>query len=320
MTRYFILSVLSLIFAISASAQDDDMYFTPKKISNVNTVQRPLRSEVTEAYNYSQDNNNSGSTAYYSGSIRDVDEYNRRNHSNDEYAQGLDDSIIRQDSILVSRVDYENSMKMKRFDGYNNITLVVNDPWYYDSWYDNPFYWRSRWYDPWYYSCYDYGYYGPHWYGYWGGCRDWGWGYSWYNPIPYRPIWNGIPSYGNSHTARSVYERNATRNNTSTRYSNRGTYGNSNRNTSNSNRSNYNDTNRSTYGTNRGTYGTRSTTTNNNNTIRGTYSTPQNNSSYGSSSSFSSGSRGSSGGGGSATSRGGGGGFRSGGSGSSGRR
>lgn len=194
MKRYIILSVLSLFVVISVSAQDDDMYFTPKKSSKASgTTQQ--RSAVAEgsygAGSYDADDD----VAYYSGSLRDVDEYNRRDRSGQSYSQQDGAPAYRQDSILVSVEDYENSMKMKRFDGYNNIALIVNDPWYYDPWYYDPFYWGGRWCWPWRYSCYDPWYHGPSWYGYWG-YHGWGFGIGWHHPVYTKPIITHRPSTG----------------------------------------------------------------------------------------------------------------------------
>lgn len=188
MRRYFILTALCLFMAIGARAQDDDMYFTPKKGRDVKTVRTVPDSRVSETYDYSQP---SGSEYTY-GTLRDVDEYNRRDRFNKGYAQHLGDSINMQDSIMVSRQDYENSMRMKRFDGFHSTILVVNDPWYYDPWYYDPwyydsFYWHTRWHDPWYWGYHDpwrYHYYHTGWYG-------WGGWHGWYRPVYHRPIWHG---------------------------------------------------------------------------------------------------------------------------------
>ena len=191
MARHFILSALLLSFALNAAAQDDDMYFTPKKSSTPRTTERTQRSEVTSPYDYEEGVEVGGDTYSYSGSIRDVDEYNRRKRPSDTYSYSGEEYNTQQDSILVSREDYENSMKMKRFDGYNNITLVVNDPWYYDPWYYDSFYWGTRWYAPWHYTYYDPWHYSWGWYGYWGGYHNWGWGYTWHHHAPHRPLWSG---------------------------------------------------------------------------------------------------------------------------------
>lgn len=245
MTRHFILSALLLSFAVSVMAQDDDMYFTPKKGNTANTVQRQQRSEVTEAYDYGNGVAVGNSTVTHSGSLRDVDEYNRRNRTGSEYSYGDDYAGGTQDSILVSRADYENSMKMKRFDGYNNITLVVNDPWYYDPWYYDSFYWRTRWYDPWYYSYYNPWHYGWGWHGYWGFHHGWGWGHTWHRPVIHRPVWGNSrprPGIGNGRPARPSVNRYSSRSN---RFSSNRTRTRSDRPVFSNTRTNTNNTNRS---------------------------------------------------------------------------
>lgn len=196
MKRFYILTSLSLLLATGVSAQDDDMYFTPKKSSKQTQTQSVRRSEVSQTYDYQDDEYNDGDATYYSGSIRDVDEYNRRNRPAYSYTDATDGEAADKDSILVSRQDYENSMKMKRFDGYNNVTLIVADPWYYDSWYYDPWYggslyWHSRWYDPWFYSWYDPWFYSPGWYGYWGGYHGWGFGWGWHGYHMHDYAWGG---------------------------------------------------------------------------------------------------------------------------------
>lgn len=198
MKRIVILSVLSLLVVVSVSAQDDDMYFSPKKSDNgSNATQSRQRPSAVGNGNsgrvYGGETNNE--VSYYSGSARDVDEYNRRSRYSQDYMQQEDGLSYRNDSILVSVEDYENSMKMKRFDGYHNVTLVVNDPWYYDPWCYDSYYWRSGWYWPWNYSCYDPWFHRPAWYGYWGH-HGWDFGFAWHYPIYSRPIINHRPIPG----------------------------------------------------------------------------------------------------------------------------
>ncbi len=189
-------------------AQDDDLYFTPEKSTTTSSQPITMRSTVSEAYNYddvSADAYGSMDTEEYNtGSIRDVDEYNRRGRyaassPYDEYYNAADTSSVygAGDSILISREDYENSLRMKRFDGYNNIVLINADPWYYDPWYYDDWRWYSRWYSPWYWSWYDPWYYGSRWYyGWYGGWYGYRWG-GWYGGgRPYYAGWHGGGWYG----------------------------------------------------------------------------------------------------------------------------
>lgn len=220
MRRYLFVAMLSLFITTAVSAQDDDMYFTPKH-KDKNAVVTPPRSRVTEAYDYSQNND-----TYHSGSIRDVDEYNRHgkggSSSSSTWREG---DYAQDDSVLVSREDYENSRRMKRFDGYNSVTLIVGDPWYYDSWYYDPwyggsYYWRTRWYDPWYYSYYDPWYYGGGWYAHWGPSYYWhrpyyghgGWHGGGFHPAPGRPggnVWAGrVGNYTTNRPGTRIFRSN----------------------------------------------------------------------------------------------------------------
>lgn len=175
--RILILATMALFSAISMMAQDDDMYFTGKKHQKRDAS--TMRSVVTQV-------EDDTTPTYYCGSMRSVDEYNRRGR----YRQFSDSLNYEPDSILVSRQDYENAMKLKRFDGYHSNVLIINDPWYYDPWYYDSWYWHTRWYDPWYdpwYTPYHYGWY-----------SSWGWG-GWYRPYHWGG-WYGPTYWGHTST------------------------------------------------------------------------------------------------------------------------
>lgn len=187
MKQLFMFAVLLCAMPLSGLAQDD-LYFSPKKKAQAEpSTQQP---------------------AYYAGSNRDVDEYNRRGkywshtqkigsdeQGNDiiQFQQGngvypdsvyVDTTFVEKYSGSVADDDYTYSRRMSRWDGYY-------DPWFYNYAY-SPYYWRSAWYNPWYYGgFYDpwycgyygyYGWYGPYayggwrWPGYYGG---WGWSGYW---------------------------------------------------------------------------------------------------------------------------------------------
>ncbi len=270
MTRHFIFTVLSLFIAMTVAAQDDDMYFTPKR-QKTNTTVRTPRSEVSNAYDYSNNydsNYSDDNSTYHSGSIRNVDEYNRRGRYSTQQSW-RDTTYYANDSILVSREDYENSRRMKRFDGYNNVTLIVGDPWYYDSWaydpwYNGSWYWRTHWYDPWYVGV------GWHdgWYSGWGYHHSWyrpahyygGWHGNWYRPVG-RPSM-GRPNNGAWQRPGRNYITNRpgiriTNNNSASRITSRiinNTPPNSQRNTFNNNRSTFTNENRSSFSSGRSTF------------------------------------------------------------------
>lgn len=149
----------------------DDMYFVPTK---ANVAKEAAKISVPRE-------------TYYSGSNRDVDEYNRRG----TYVQEIDslgndvidfDAVegVYPDSLAVGMSeDYTCTREMSRFDDYawsdpywagyyagRSSRWWGYDPWFYSSWY----------YDPWYY-----GWYGG-WYGWYGGYYGWLGHYWWGHP------------------------------------------------------------------------------------------------------------------------------------------
>ena len=150
---------------LSLVAQDDDLYFVPKKKS----VEK-----VTDNYGIP-------ANVYYVGSDRSIDEYNRRTKSYYEVIGAdstLNDTIsfsaekgVYPDSI--SDEDFKLTKEMSRFDdyrlsdydafwaGYNagRYDWAWHSPWYFS---------RYGWYDPWYYG---YGWYSPGYYAWYGSGR-----------------------------------------------------------------------------------------------------------------------------------------------------
>ena len=187
----------------------DDMYFTPKKADKTETVQEQPK--------------------MYTGSFRNVDEYNRHGRFagvsqevdldtlySDVVFFDADTSTVAGDTILVGDVtdaadyaydpseDYEYSRRLSRYDDY-----YWHDPWYYGwygygpYWYGSPYWYAGWWYDPWY----DPWFYGWH--------RPWGWYYSWYWPVSYhRP--RGTNNRVSSN--RNNYDRDNNRTNYSNRF------------------------------------------------------------------------------------------------------
>ena len=164
MKKQFLISLFILAMPLVVFAQNDDMYFTPKKTDK---VAKTVETDLTDY------------TDRYVGEVRNVDEYNRRGHFRSNY-QKLDgdsigndiiefdlekgvypDSSYVDDSIVYGKElqfddddEYTYSRRMYRFDDFY-------DPWFY-GWYGRSPYWYSRyygWYDPWY-SGY-YGWYDP---------------------------------------------------------------------------------------------------------------------------------------------------------------
>lgn len=206
MKKSLLLSVLATVMPLSMMAQDDDMYFTPKKQVEV----------AGSSTKYSEQADDK--PAYYRGSSRNVDEYNRRGKfwshyqkigtdgkGNDviEFSKGngvypdstyIDTTFVGKyyDTIMDDEYDYRYTQRMSRWDGFY-------DPWFYSYRWHSP-YWYSRWgmYDPWYYG-YS-GWYSPWHYGYGGWYDPWYYGYGgWYDPWYYGyGGWYGPRYYGYS--------------------------------------------------------------------------------------------------------------------------
>lgn len=168
-------------------AQDDDMYIVPKKSSTVKAA----------------------TDTYYSGSDRNVDEYNRRGKFRSSVTELNDSDIIAFDGengVYPDSIEVKGRSKRYRYyDGdidddylYSrelNRWYGLYNPWFYGYGYISPFYrgygwyspYYSSWYgyyDPWYSPYYSgwYGYYDPWYYGYYGG---------WYSPWYYSGYWGG---------------------------------------------------------------------------------------------------------------------------------
>jgi len=159
--------------SLSSLAQDDDMYFVPTK-KNV------ARDRAT--YGIPAD-------TYYSGSMRSVDEYNRRWASSYEVLPVDTGDIISFAGVEGvypdSLGDFSLTQRMTRFDGYEpsaaywaGYSRGYSDSWgWHSPWYYSYYPWYDWYYDPWYYDSW-----------YWGG-----W-YGWYGPW-YSPWYRGYYSY-----------------------------------------------------------------------------------------------------------------------------
>ncbi len=328
-TRFLFLSVLIGALPLTMAAQDDDLYFTPKKSS---------KTEASARFDNAYDR-----PTYYCGSNRNVDEYNRRGKLKSYYQKIGTDSLGNDiiefhegdgtygkadlDSTITiypgseryydddADGDFAYSRRMGRFDGFYGYW----DPTFYGTYWGSP-YWRSYygwydpWYDPWYYGSYYSGWYGgwynPWYYGYgWGYPYYYGWGgwpapghYAYYGPTGTR---NHSAFGGNSDNSRAFGNRNPS-------------YGQNNRNGNVESRWFGNRSNSSNNQTNNNGFGRRNNTPTNNQYQQRQTPSYNNNPGFGSSrGSFGGGagfggSRGSFGGGGfGGGSRGGGGGFGS---------
>ena len=193
--------MLVMLVSSSAFAQTDDLYFVPKK-------EKKVVRDVTRI----QENEWNDAPAYYAGSNRSVDDYNRRGRLRSTYSNieatdsaamdiidfeagsgvypdsiGLDSTVTatpRRHARAMSDYsddDYQCCRRMQMFDGWYAPWAYYGDPFY------GPYWSRGwgGWYDPWMYGYA--GWYGPWRYGYYG----WGWPY--YSSY-YWGVW-GYPGY-----------------------------------------------------------------------------------------------------------------------------
>ena len=194
MKKLILISLLIGALPLSMVAQDDDLYFVPKKKS--------AAEKVTSNYGQPRE-------TYYSGSNRSVDDYNRRKSSYEPLDSASSDIIDFSGELGVypdSLEDFKLTKKMERFDDYSlsdneaywagyqqaRSDMLWHSPWYYRTygWYN--------WYDPWYYTSWRIGLYDPWYYGpagwYYGGWYG-GWWDPWYDSLYYGYYW-GYPYYG----------------------------------------------------------------------------------------------------------------------------
>ena len=206
MKKLILISLLIGALPLSMVAQDDDLYFVPKKKSAVE--------KVTGSYGLPRE-------TYYSGSNRSVDDYNRRMSKYEPIDSASSDIIDFDGKLGVypdSLEDFSLTKKMERFDDYSlsdneaywagyqqaRSDMLWHSPWYYRTygWYN--------WYDPWYYTSWHLGLYDPWYYGpyswYYGGWYG-GWWDPWYNSLYYGYYW-GYPYYGYNYAYYGVGGRN----------------------------------------------------------------------------------------------------------------
>lgn len=215
MKKLFLISMVMSV-SLQMMAQDDDLYFVPKRDASVGAHKE----------------------TYYSGIDRDVDEYNRRGQFRKSSVEENGSDVISFDgeegvypdsldnadkSPKYSRRhrgyryydddDYYYSRELSRWYGFY-------DPWFYGLGYWGPYYrgygwyspYYSSWYgyyNPWYYPYYSswYGYYDPWYYGYYGGWyspRYYGGYYSNYSRRNYGGVGAGYSNRGRAYSSSSV--------------------------------------------------------------------------------------------------------------------
>ena len=224
MKKMYLLAVLmAAAMPLTSMAQDDDLYFNPKKEAQEKAEKR---ARLQQQYAAQRARRDSIYSLYWSGSGRDVDEYNRggRIFSHFEHVgtdslgndiiqfhvgKGVVPDSIYDDAYFAQKYinqdeDFDYTRRMSRWDGYY-------DPWFYGYYGYGPYYWRSRmwgwhnpwrygyyagWYDPWFDPWYDPWYYGyAGWYGGWYDPWYYGWG-GWYGPWYWGGPMIGHVSYG----------------------------------------------------------------------------------------------------------------------------
>ena len=193
MKKLLLISMLIGAMPLSMMAQDDDLYFVPKKkkVSKVELV---------------KDNAAMVAPQPKAKSSYEVIDGDTTNLDVIDFTEGK--GIYPADTLDTE--DYALTKKMVRFDDYDvsdneafwagyragRSTWMWHSPWYYsrygwyDPWYYGSWYGYNSWYGPSFYSWYD-PWYDP-WYGpYWG---SWGWpyySYGWYSPYRYYGYYYG---------------------------------------------------------------------------------------------------------------------------------
>ena len=242
MKRFVLLTALVCLCVMNAAAQDDDLYYTPsKKVKAANKAAYEKAKAEEEAYERAQEQAYARQQArayeqimstQYSGSTRDVDEYNRRYYYNGtantsantsgsasgngmpkSYYTVIGDSTkaLRSDSIGNDVIAFNgtkgyypdsqlrDSMATdykysRRMERFDGARPQVNI--YINN---DPWYWSS-WRSPWYWSSWydpwfdDPWYWGTRW-GWGSYYSSWGWGVSFHTGW-YGPRWYGPRWYG----------------------------------------------------------------------------------------------------------------------------
>ena len=280
-TRLLLISALFGVLPQTVAAQDDDLYFVPKK-------QAKQESEADAAYQRKD------APTYYCGSNRNVDEYNRRSKLKSYYQKiGTDslgnDIIEFHDGEEVWNADDTDSAvniypgSESYFDdndfAYSRRMSLFDDfyGWYspYYSYWSRP-YWRSwyGWYDPWYAGWYGNGWYSPWYYN-----NFYGWGYpyygwaGWYTPgVHYR--YSGPSGTRNHANSGGRFYGNRINTNGTTNRNSFGFYGNRINTNGTTNRNTFNRRN-DTANDNHNSFGRRRSSYNNNNNYNSNqYQTP----------------------------------------------
>ena len=210
MKNRILFSLIVAVIPFFGFAQIDDMYFVPQKETKVNEDKhpQPQPSVRTISENTAVDTR----SGYAQGSIRDVDEYNRRYRWDNDSISAAEEEVAGQDSASTdnNREEGGDDQYTKRILRFNTPTIgvAVSSPLYWDLrygpnsiyWdvYDDGFYayaYPSSWYwGPTFSYSWGWGLYNPYWA--WGGPWYAGWYDPWYwGPHCHHPHW-GHPGHG----------------------------------------------------------------------------------------------------------------------------
>ena len=205
MKKNLILATLLMALPVFSYAQSDDVYFIPK----VNKEKKSVRMAPIEQEE---------ETVYYSGSGRDIDEYNRRGRSWTHYQELGEDKNGRKIVVLrKGKGVYPDSMyvdttfiERKNFNYNNEDDFVMTrrmrrfynyyDPYWdsyaydWDGYWGGSFDWRYGYYSPWAAHYYGYPYYNSWYSPYYYGTPYGYYGMNWYSPYAYYG-WGGYYGY-----------------------------------------------------------------------------------------------------------------------------
>ncbi|MBQ6916210.1 MAG: hypothetical protein IJQ64_00190 [Prevotella sp.] len=198
MKKLLLISMLIGAMPLAMMAQDDDLYFVPKK--------KKAQVEQVKEYAPAVAPQPKAKSSYevIDGDTTKLDVI--------DFTEGRGiyptDSLLQEDYTLTKQMmrfdDYDVSDNAAFWAGYNagRSTWAWHSPWYYSrygyGWYDpwySPWYsswYYSGWYSPWYYSWYDpwyYGWYSPYYHGY----------YGWHSPYYYGYYGYAYGGGGRSH-------------------------------------------------------------------------------------------------------------------------
>lgn len=165
MKKLLLISMLIGAMPLALMAQDDDLYFVPKKKKMIEETTERYAAQKSDAVN-NDVIDFTPEQGVYPDSLEEDFKITKRMSRFDDYV--LADSAAFWAGYEPGRDSWgwHSPFYYSRYGWY--------DPWY-DPWY-NPYYytsWRYGWYDPWYYGSWRYGWYDPWYYGYAG----WGWPY-----------------------------------------------------------------------------------------------------------------------------------------------